>query len=143
MKDTKKLFQHGTLALLVPGLFDGTLPLGSLLEHGDTGIGTATGLDGEMIILDGVPYLVRSDGSVNVLDPNTEFNREKLKDIDDLMPDVKKTIQEKVEEFLEKSDNQPYAQLKEGYMVVVKMNNEIDATDALISYLKKRIEMVH
>ena len=39
--------------------------------------------------------------------PNTEFNREKLKDIDDLMPDVKKTIQEKVEEFLEKSDNQP------------------------------------
>lgn len=42
MKDTKKLFQHGTLALLVPGLFDGTLPLSSLLEHGDTGIGTAT-----------------------------------------------------------------------------------------------------
>ena len=73
--------------------------------------------------------------------PNTEFNREKLKDIDDLMPDVKKTIQEKVEEFLEKSDNQPYAHLNEGYMVVV--NNEIDATDALISYLKKRIEMVH
>ena len=33
MKDTKKLFQHGTLALLVPGLFDGTLPLSSLLEH--------------------------------------------------------------------------------------------------------------
>ena len=55
----------------------------------------------------------------------------------------KKTIQEKVEEFLEKSDNQPYAHLNEGYMVVVKMNNEIDATDALISYLKKRIEMVH
>ena len=75
--------------------------------------------------------------------PNTEFNRENLKDIDDLMPDVKKTIQEKVEEFLEKSDNQPYAHLNEGYMVVVKMNNEIDATDALISYLKKRIEMVH
>ena len=69
--------------------------------------------------------------------PNTEFNREKLKDIDDLMPDVKKTIQEKVE------DNQPYAHLNEGYMVVVKMNNEIDATDALISYLKKKIEMVH
>lgn len=72
--------------------------------------------------------------------PNTEFNREKLKDIDDLMPDVKKTIQEKVEEFLEKSDNQPYAHLNEGYMVVVKMNNEIDATDALISYLKKRLK---
>ena len=71
------------------------------------------------------------------------FPMEKLKDIDDLMPDVKKTIQEKVEEFLEKSDNQPYAHLNEGYMVVVKMNNEIDATDALISYLKKRIEMVH
>ena len=27
--------------------------------------------------------------------PNTEFNREKLKDIDDLMPDVKKQFRKK------------------------------------------------
>ena len=57
-KDGQKVYQHGTLALLVPGLFDGTMKLAELLAHGDTGIGTATGLNGEMIVLDGTPYLV-------------------------------------------------------------------------------------
>lgn len=73
--------------------------------------------------------------------PKLKIKREELSDIDDLMLDMKKPIQEKVEEFLKKSNNQPYAHLNEGYVVVVKMNNEIDATDALINYLKKRIEM--
>ena len=70
-KDTQRVFQHGTLALLVPGLFDGTMKLGELLKHGDTGIGTATGLDGEMIVLDGTPYLVQASGEVKVLAENT------------------------------------------------------------------------
>ncbi|MCC2728542.1 acetolactate decarboxylase, partial [Blautia sp. MSK22_86] len=34
------LYQHGTLALLVPGLLEGTTTIGELLKHGDTGIGT-------------------------------------------------------------------------------------------------------
>lgn len=52
------LYQHGTLALLVPGLLEGTTTIGELLKHGDTGIGTGEGLDGELIILDGVAYKV-------------------------------------------------------------------------------------
>lgn len=67
MANTKTLYQHGTLALLVPGLLDGTITMKELLEHGDTGIGTGEGLDGELIILDGVPYQVASDGKVNVV----------------------------------------------------------------------------
>lgn len=67
MANTKTLYQHGTLALLVPGLLDGTITMKELLEHGDTGIGTGEGLDGELIILDGVPYQVDSDGKVNVV----------------------------------------------------------------------------
>ena len=74
--------------------------------------------------------------------PGKEFDRGQLKDIDEIVPDMKKTIQEKVEEFCEKSGSQPYAHLNEGYIVVAKMNNDIDATDALVSYLKNRIEMV-
>ncbi|GAA3623696.1 acetolactate decarboxylase [Secundilactobacillus similis] len=62
------LYQHGTLALLVPGLLAGTITMGELLKHGDTGIGTGEGLDGELIILDGVPYQVTSDGKVTVVD---------------------------------------------------------------------------
>ncbi|MCP0887204.1 acetolactate decarboxylase [Ligilactobacillus sp. WILCCON 0076] len=70
-KDTTRVFQHGTLATLVPGLLDGTIRLDELAKHGDAGIGTATGLDGEMIMLDGVAYLVRSTGEVKVLGPDT------------------------------------------------------------------------
>lgn len=65
--DTTKLFQHGTLALLVPGLLTGTLTMKELLQHGDTGIGTGEGLDGELIILDGQPYQVNSRGEVKVV----------------------------------------------------------------------------
>ncbi|AKP67195.1 acetolactate decarboxylase [Companilactobacillus ginsenosidimutans] len=68
MKNSNVLYQHGTLALLVPGLLDGTLTMKELLEHGDTGIGTGEGLDGELIILDGVPYQVDSAGNVNIVD---------------------------------------------------------------------------
>lgn len=67
MTNTKTLYQHGTLALLVPGLLDGTITMKELLEHGDTGIGTGEGLDGELIILDGVPYQVDNAGQVNVV----------------------------------------------------------------------------
>jgi len=67
MAKTHTLYQHGTLALLVPGLLDGTITMKELLEHGDTGIGTGEGLDGELVILDGVPYQVDSDGKVNVV----------------------------------------------------------------------------
>lgn len=66
-----KLYQHGTLATLVPGLFAGTMKLGEILKNGDTGIGTATGLGGEMIVLDGRPYLVKSTGKIDVLPAET------------------------------------------------------------------------
>ena len=51
-----------------------------------------------------------------------------------------RTISEKVETFLDKSGDQPYAHMNEGYVVVVQMTGELEATDALSDYLKKRIE---
>ena len=56
------LYQHGTLALLVPGLLEGTTTIGELLKHGDSGIGPGEGLDGELIILDGEAYKVGQSG---------------------------------------------------------------------------------
>lgn len=67
MTQTNILYQHGTLALLVPGLLDGTITMKELLTHGNTGIGTGEGLDGELVILDGKPYQVDSDGNVNLV----------------------------------------------------------------------------
>ncbi len=66
-KYESKVFQHGTLGMLVPGLFDGTMTIEDLLKHGDWGIGTASGLDGEMIVLDHTPYWAQSNGEIRVL----------------------------------------------------------------------------
>ncbi|GHV97213.1 alpha-acetolactate decarboxylase [Lactobacillus nasalidis] len=71
MSKETTIFQHGTLAMLVAGLFDGTMTVKDLLEHGDSGIGTCSGLDGEMVILNGRAYTIRRDGSVEELSPET------------------------------------------------------------------------
>ncbi|MDF7676119.1 acetolactate decarboxylase [Neisseriaceae bacterium ESL0693] len=101
----KKLYQHGTLALLVPGLLRGTLTMQQLLQHGDTGIGTGEGLDGELIILDGKPYQVNGDGGVNIVSgdftmPFANIHRAHYRDLMDLsdlpMDEAYQRIAEKV-----------------------------------------------
>jgi acetolactate decarboxylase len=47
------VFQTSTLDALFAGSFDGDLTFAELAEHGDLGLGTLNGLDGEMIALDG------------------------------------------------------------------------------------------
>ena len=44
----------------------------------------------------------------SVIDSSVDL--EQLKDIEDLIPDMDKAISEKVETFLDKSGDQPYAQ---------------------------------
>lgn len=68
---------------------------------------------------------------------------EQLKDINELTPDMDRMISEKVETFLDKSGGQPYAHMNEGYVVVVQMTGEMDATDALSDYLRKRTELMY
>lgn len=62
------LYQHGTLGLLMAGLLDGTASINEVLEHGNLGIGTLTGSDGEVIILDGVAYHANEFGDFKQLD---------------------------------------------------------------------------
>lgn len=58
------LYQVSTLQGLMQGAFDGVVTFGELRRHGDTGIGTLNGLDGEMILLDSQAWQVRADGQV-------------------------------------------------------------------------------
>jgi acetolactate decarboxylase len=58
------LFQVSTLQALVSGIYDGEVPLKQLLTHGNFGIGTFNGLNGEMIILNGTVYQITATGSV-------------------------------------------------------------------------------
>ena len=48
----------------------------------------------------------------SVIDSSVDL--EQLKDIEDLIPDMDKAISEKVETFLDKSGDQPYAHMNEG-----------------------------
>jgi acetolactate decarboxylase len=58
------LYQRSTIGALLAGIFDGDESVRDLLTHGDFGLGTFNSLDGEMVVLDGACYHLRSDGSV-------------------------------------------------------------------------------
>ena len=62
------LFQVSTAGALVEGVHEGAVSVHFLKEHGDLGLGTFTNLDGEMVVVDGRCYQVRSDGSVREVD---------------------------------------------------------------------------
>jgi acetolactate decarboxylase len=70
--EPETLFQVSTSAALVRGVFDGTLTVGDLKEHGDFGLGTFDGLDGELVAFDGHFYQVRGNGEVRVPDEAAE-----------------------------------------------------------------------
>jgi acetolactate decarboxylase len=59
------LYQVSTYEALNAGLFEGIVTIGQLKEHGDFGIGTTDGLNGEMVVIDGHFYRVRHDGGTD------------------------------------------------------------------------------
>jgi len=52
---------------LVEGLYEENIPFSDIKMHGDFGIGTFNDLDGEMVMLDGIVYQIKGDGSVAVI----------------------------------------------------------------------------
>ena len=75
VKDDNYIFQLSTLNSLSAGNFDGNWTIGELKSHGDTGMGTFNGLDGEMIELNGNIYQIKSNGTVYLINDsaNTPF----------------------------------------------------------------------
>ena len=70
-ESTDSIYQVALLQSLAQGHLDGSITVGDLKTHGDTGIGTFDGLNGEMIVLDGVVYQAIYDGSI-VVPPDDE-----------------------------------------------------------------------
>jgi acetolactate decarboxylase len=60
------MYQVSTLGALLEGVYDGEWTVRDLKKRGDFGLGTFDALDGEMVIMSGIVYQVRSDGSVRV-----------------------------------------------------------------------------
>ena len=66
------LFQASTIGALLEGAYDGDVTFAELAEHGDLGLGTLNGLDGEMIAVDGRFYRADVDGAVHEVSPSTK-----------------------------------------------------------------------
>jgi acetolactate decarboxylase len=60
--EDQTVFQTSTVDALMEGASTGDMTMGELKTHGDFGLGTFDGLDGEMIELDGKVFQVRADG---------------------------------------------------------------------------------
>ncbi|MFZ2653412.1 MAG: acetolactate decarboxylase [Victivallales bacterium] len=64
-KDKKEaIYQVSTIDALLNSCYDGSVDIRTVRRHGDTGIGTFDQLDGEMIVLDGDCYKIKSDGKI-------------------------------------------------------------------------------
>ena len=59
-----RVMQTSTIDALLAGVYDGSMSCRELLGYGNFGIGTFDRLEGEMIILDGTVYQVKTDGRV-------------------------------------------------------------------------------
>ena len=61
-KDT--LYQVSTINALLEGIYDSNITFEELKKHGDFGIGTLNGIDGELAGVDGHFYQIKTDGKV-------------------------------------------------------------------------------
>lgn len=71
-QDRDVLYQLSSMAALKAGVYDGFRAYAYVKLHGDFGIGTFEGIDGEMIELDGTVYQVSADGHVYKPDDSTQ-----------------------------------------------------------------------
>jgi acetolactate decarboxylase len=60
------LYQTSTMSALLDGIYDGSVTIAELLQHGDFGVGTFNHLDGEMVVNEGVCFHLFSSGEAKV-----------------------------------------------------------------------------
>jgi acetolactate decarboxylase len=68
--DRDRITQVSVINALLQGRFDGTVPLSTLLRDGDLGLGTVDRLDGELVVLEGKGYQIKSDGAIAEVGPD-------------------------------------------------------------------------
>ncbi|MEO6329236.1 MAG: acetolactate decarboxylase [Ginsengibacter sp.] len=74
IRKTGELYHYSLWAALVNKIYDGNLTVREAKTHGDTGLGTYNGIDGELIMLDGVLYQVPSSGAVKLADDSVDIS---------------------------------------------------------------------
>jgi len=61
-KETNVLYQYSVINALSAGVYEGDLPVNELKKFGNIGLGTFNNIDGEMVVLDGKIYQIKTDG---------------------------------------------------------------------------------
>ena len=106
--NTETIYQVALLQSLVQGYYNGIISVAALKERGDTGIGTFDGVNGELIMLDGVVYRAAADGTVEVVpddemipfsnvtffDVDGEFDVKDVKDFEAMKTELDKIVKE-------------------------------------------------
>ena len=85
------LFQASTLDALSSGVYHGSFSLAEIRQHGDFGVGTYEGLVGEMILLNGRFFQMRSNG---LLSEATEEQRSPFAVVTHFRPDAQFSIRQ-------------------------------------------------
>jgi len=65
-KTHNEFYHYSLWAALVNKIYDGTLTVKEAKTHGDIGLGSYNGVDGELIMIDGIIYQVPSSGKVKL-----------------------------------------------------------------------------
>lgn len=65
------IYQYSLMSALLVGETQGGLALEELTKRGDFGVGTFELVDGEMVMLNGIAYHMKHDGSTSVVPPDT------------------------------------------------------------------------
>lgn len=68
-----KFYHYSIWYAFVNKVFEGTLTAKDLKSEGDLGLGSYNQLDGELIMLDGVLYQAREDGTVSIADDDAKI----------------------------------------------------------------------
>ena len=107
--DRETIYQVSLLQGLTLGDYNGSVSVKELKQKGDTGIGTFEGVNGEIIMVDGTVYRVKSDGSIETAPDDetipfanvTFFDTDEKQDISGVssIADLKKLLDEKVEKL--------------------------------------------
>ena len=126
------IYQVALLQSLTQGYYDGIIKVSDLKEHGDIGIGTFEGVNGEMIVLDGTVYQALGDGSVQVAADDetvpfsnvTFFDQDgslELSDINDI-----NALKEKLDSIVEENGRNLFCFVKvSGTFNVMNVRSEI------------------
>ncbi len=72
-KQTDLFYHYSIWHAFVNKVFEGNLTVAELKTKGDIGLGSYTKLDGELVMLDGIPYQVTEDGKVSVPSDDTKI----------------------------------------------------------------------